>query len=232
MLRNGKISAPVSGSRVAKIYKVNWDTGEATRRGKVLKGIQMPWNIAYSKLTDKIYVVDDGDRSIKIYDPETGRMLQQIGPRIGFGRKLGYMYGICVDEDGDILVSEAEHGQILLFKSDGSGPYVVADEGLSRPMGIGITPEGYLAVSDRYNHCIRLYQYKNEQDCYDCIEMDGKCPKCRDHQYMNKSWKGRRQQTTRLNIREERARLMRKRNQERKKSVKVGGAELTLKAFE
>ena len=51
-------------------------------------------------------------------------------------------------------------------------------------------------------------------------------------QYMNKSWKGRRQQTTRLNIREERARLMRKRNQERKKSVKVGGAELTLKAFE
>ena len=56
--------------------------------------------------------------------------------------------------------------------------------GLSRPMGIGITPEGYLAVSDRYNHCIRLYQYKNEQDCYDCIEMDGKCPKCRDHQVL------------------------------------------------
>ena len=41
-------------------------------------------------------------------------------------------YGICVDEDGDILVSEAEHGQILIFKADGnafSGPYVVADEG-------------------------------------------------------------------------------------------------------
>jgi len=37
-----------------------------------------------------------------------------------------------VDEDGDILVSEAEHGQILLFKMDGNsfaGPYVVADEG-------------------------------------------------------------------------------------------------------
>ena len=34
-------------------------------------------------------------------------------------------------------------------------------------MGIGITPEGYLAVADRYNHCIRLYQYKrdpNEND--------------------------------------------------------------------
>ena len=29
-------------------------------------------------------------------------------------------------------------------------------------MGIGITPEGYLAVSDRYNHCIRLYQYKRD----------------------------------------------------------------------
>ena len=34
---------------------------------------------------------DDGDRSIKIFDPETGRMIKQIGPRIGFGRKLGYM---------------------------------------------------------------------------------------------------------------------------------------------
>lgn len=49
---------------------------------------------------------------------------------------------------------------------------------------------------------------------------------------MNKGWKGRRQQNTRLNIREERARLSRKRNQERKKQIKVGGAELTLKAFE
>ena len=48
---------------------------------------------------------------------------------------------------------------------------------------------------------------------------------------MNKSWKGRRQQTTRLNIREERARLLRKRDQERKRQIKVGGAELTLKAF-
>ena len=38
-------------------------------------------------------------------------------------------YGICVDGDGDILVSEAEHGQVLIFKADGSGPEVVADEG-------------------------------------------------------------------------------------------------------
>ena len=87
-------------------------------------------------------------------------------------------YGICVDGDGDILVSEAEHGQILMFKKDGSGPVVVADEGLSRPMGIGITPEGYLAVADRYNHCIRLYQYKRDvNDCHDCFEMNGTCPK-------------------------------------------------------
>jgi len=236
MLRNGKISAPVKGSRIAKIYKVNWNSGEATRKGKILRGIQMPWNLAYSKITDKIYVIDDGDRSIKIFDPETGRMITQIGPRVGFGRKLGYMYGICVDEDGDILVSEAEHGQILIFKADGnafSGPYVVADEGLSRPMGVGITPEGYLAVADRYNHCIRLYKYKRDAtDCLDCLEMGGVCPKCRDHQYMNKGWKGRRQATTRLNIREERARLIRKREADRKKTVKTGGAELTVKAFE
>ena len=43
-------------------------------------------------------------------------------------------YGITVDDDGDILVSEAEHGQILIFKSNAKGtaydgPYVVADEG-------------------------------------------------------------------------------------------------------
>ena len=49
---------------------------------------------------------------------------------------------------------------------------------------------------------------------------------------MNKGWKGRRQATTRLNIREERARLIRKREADRKKTVKTGGAELTVKAFE
>ena len=75
-------------------------------------------------------------------------------------------------------MSVAEHGQILMLKKDGSGPVLVADEGLSRPMGIGITPEGYLAVSDRYNHCIRLYQYKRDvNECHDCFEMNGTCPK-------------------------------------------------------
>ena len=99
-------------------------------------------------------------------------------------------------------------------------------------MGIGITPEGYLAVADRYNHCIRLYKYKRDSsDCMDCLESGGVCPKCRDHQYMNKGWKGRRQATTRLNIREERARLVRKREQDRKRSVKTGGAELTVKGL-
>ena len=38
-------------------------------------------------------------------------------------------------------------------------------------MGIGITPEGYLAVADRYNHCIRLYKYKRDSsDCMDCLD--------------------------------------------------------------
>ena len=72
-------------------------------------------------------------------------------------------------------MSEAEYGQILMFKKDGSGPVLVADEGLSRPMGIGITPEGYLAVFDRYNHYIRLYQYK--RDVNECFEMNGTRPK-------------------------------------------------------
>ena len=49
---------------------------------------------------------------------------------------------------------------------------------------------------------------------------------------MNKGWKGRRQATTRLNIREERTRLIRKRDKEKRKTVKTGGAEITVKAFE
>ena len=49
---------------------------------------------------------------------------------------------------------------------------------------------------------------------------------------MNKGWKGWGQRTTRLNIREERARLIRKREADRKRTIKTGGAELTVKAFE
>ena len=56
-------------------------------------------------------------------------------------------------------------------------------------MGIGITPEGYLAVADRYNHCIRLYKYKRDSsDCLDCLEMGGTCPKCRDHQVFSRTF--------------------------------------------
>ena len=38
-----------------------------------------------------------------------------------------------MDDDGDVIVSESEFGQILLFKCNGglsfTGPFVIADEG-------------------------------------------------------------------------------------------------------
>ncbi|KAM3874440.1 E3 ubiquitin-protein ligase TRIM32 [Diretmus argenteus] len=66
--------------------------------------------------------------------------------------------GMCVDANGDLLVTDSGRKEILLFPKEG-GFKVLIQEGLSCPVGVAITQKGQLLVLDCWDHCIKVYTY-------------------------------------------------------------------------
>uniref|UniRef100_A0A3Q4N6Q2 NHL repeat containing 4 n=1 Tax=Neolamprologus brichardi TaxID=32507 RepID=A0A3Q4N6Q2_NEOBR len=79
----------------------------------------------------------------------------------GLGPVLTCPWGLCIDSDGDVLVTDwgKQHHRVLIYPSKGVGWPLVTDN-LSSPRGLALLPDGHMVVSDSMNHCIKIYQYK------------------------------------------------------------------------
>ncbi|XP_061732392.1 E3 ubiquitin-protein ligase TRIM32 [Nerophis ophidion] len=66
--------------------------------------------------------------------------------------------GMCVDTNGDLLVTDSGRKEILQFPKDG-GFKVLIQDGLNYPVGVATTPKGQLLVLDYWDHCVKVYTY-------------------------------------------------------------------------
>ncbi|KAF7662180.1 hypothetical protein LDENG_00240800 [Lucifuga dentata] len=66
--------------------------------------------------------------------------------------------GMCVDTNGDLLVSDSGRKEILQFPKEG-GYKILIQEGLTCPVGVAVTQKGQLLVLDCWDHCIKVYTY-------------------------------------------------------------------------
>ncbi|XP_019626341.1 PREDICTED: uncharacterized protein LOC109471456 [Branchiostoma belcheri] len=121
-----------------------------------LKGpFYKPQNVNTDGLSN-IYVSDIGDRTVKVLDKE-GYMKGTIGKDI-----LRYPTGVCVDKEGNIIVSDMVKNTLEIFASDGHHLNTLIPEqgGLKAPQEIALTPDGTkLVVVDRGNDRVRVYRY-------------------------------------------------------------------------
>ncbi|CAL9682041.1 unnamed protein product [Knipowitschia caucasica] len=66
--------------------------------------------------------------------------------------------GMCVDNNGDLLVTDSGRKQILQFPKEG-GFKILIQEGLTCPVGVATTHKGQLLVLDCWDHCVKVYTY-------------------------------------------------------------------------
>lgn len=66
--------------------------------------------------------------------------------------------GMCVDANGDLLVTDSGRKEILQFPKDG-GYKILIQEGLTCPIGVAVTQKGQLLVLDCWDHCVKVYTY-------------------------------------------------------------------------
>lgn len=143
--------------------KLDPKTGYRLER-TVVTGFHRPYLVATCLASGMIAVSERGNEMgrvpcIKVLEPGWNTV-RVLGVCAGMGPVLACPWGICIDEDGDVLVADwGEQHRVLVYPAQGVG-WPMITQGLSSPRGLTLLPGGQLAVSDSMNHCIKIYQYK------------------------------------------------------------------------
>ncbi|XP_067114448.1 E3 ubiquitin-protein ligase TRIM32 [Osmerus mordax] len=108
---------------------------------------------------------------------EGGFSIGSVGMDGQLGKQLSHFFsetedfrcitGMCVDINGDLLVTDSGRKEILQFPKEG-GFNILIQEGLTCPVGVAITQKGQLLVLDCWDHCVKVYTYLQRQHSSAC----------------------------------------------------------------
>ncbi|KAM6902829.1 E3 ubiquitin-protein ligase TRIM32 [Xenentodon cancila] len=99
---------------------------------------------------------------------EGGFSIGSVGTDGQLGKQLSHFFsetedfrcitGMCVDANGDLLVTDSGRKEIIQFPKEG-GFNILIQEGLTCPVGVSTTQKGQLLVLDCWDHCVKVYTY-------------------------------------------------------------------------
>lgn len=108
---------------------------------------------------------------------EGGFSIGSVGTDGQLGKQLSHFFaetedfrcitGMCVDANGDLLVTDSGRKEILQFPKEG-GYNILIQEGLTCPVGVAVTHKGQLLVLDCWDHCVKVYTYLQRRRSSTC----------------------------------------------------------------
>ncbi|XP_068190424.1 E3 ubiquitin-protein ligase TRIM32 [Antennarius striatus] len=99
----------------------------------------------------------EGGFSIGSVDTE-GQLGKQLSHFFSETEDFRCITGMCVDANGDLLVTDSGRKEILQFPKEG-GFKILVREGLTCPVGVATNQKGQLLVLDCWDHCVKVYTY-------------------------------------------------------------------------
>ncbi|XP_069496527.1 serine-rich adhesin for platelets-like [Ambystoma mexicanum] len=101
----------------------------------------------------------DGGCCVKVLNDDW-QVVRVLGLKGGPGPVLFNPWGVCVDNEGDILVADwGQTHSVIHYPTKGS-PRAVVSDGLSSPRGLAVLQDHYLVAVDSMHNCIKIFQYK------------------------------------------------------------------------
>ncbi|KAM8904801.1 uncharacterized protein AB9W97_008279 [Spinachia spinachia] len=144
--------------------KLDPRTGARLER-TVVTGYHRPYLVAACLTTGLMAVSERGNETgrvpcIRVLDPGWNT-IRILGVCSSLGPVLACPWGLCIDNDGDVLVADwgKQHYRVLLYPPKGVG-WPIVNDSLRNPRGLALLPNGHMVVSDSMNHCIKIYRYK------------------------------------------------------------------------
>ncbi|XP_020494047.1 E3 ubiquitin-protein ligase TRIM32 [Labrus bergylta] len=99
----------------------------------------------------------EGGFSIGSVDTD-GQLGKQLSHFFSETEDFRCITGMCVDANGDLLVTDSGRKEILQFPKEG-GFKVLIQDGLTCPVGVATTHKGQLLVLDCWDHCVKVFTY-------------------------------------------------------------------------
>ncbi len=161
----GSCSIPGDGllftdSRLNKVFRVS---GEDRKLEVVNDSLQLlqPTGIAWSAVTNEIWVVETGGHRISVLD-EKGVLKRRIGSRGDDKGKFNFPTSICIDKNGDVYVVDAMNFRVQIFDKNGVFLSMFGEAGdvmgsLARPKGIAIDSYGDIYIADALLHSVQIF---------------------------------------------------------------------------
>jgi hypothetical protein len=123
--------------------------------------LMQPTGIAYSKVTDEIWIVETGAHRIAVLDRK-GNLLRRIGIRGSGNREFNYPTYIWIDDDGTVYIVDTLNYRIQILDKNGEFVFSFGKIGdatgfLARPKGIATDSKGNIYVADALFHCVQIF---------------------------------------------------------------------------
>jgi len=106
-----------------------------------LAGPRHSWMLPAAKRSDLLYVTDEGNYNVYVYDYPSGAL-------VGTLSNVSSPTGLCVDKKGNVFVTEYNGQAVLEYKHGGTNPVQQLNDN-GQPVGCSIDPTtGNLAVAN------------------------------------------------------------------------------------
>lgn len=147
-------------SRLNRIFCINLEKEELKILNDSLK-LEQPTGIAYSSVSNEIWVVETAAHRISILNKE-GEVIKTIGKRGTAPGEFNFPTAIWIDKAGDAYVVDAMNFRIQIFDKDGKfvtnfGKNGDAAGDFARPKGIATDTFGNIYVADALFHVVQIF---------------------------------------------------------------------------
>ncbi|XP_035698687.1 tripartite motif-containing protein 2-like [Branchiostoma floridae] len=120
--------------------------------------LETPVCVTVDESRDVMFVTDDSAHKVFAFDLDGNQMFDfgKEGQNVG---EFKSPEGVTLDTAGNIIVVSQGDGRLQMFGPDGTFKRTVATVKGGNPHGIGLTPDGYIAVACFAGHRIERYRY-------------------------------------------------------------------------
>jgi DNA-binding beta-propeller fold protein YncE len=140
--------------------------------GQIAEGLVDPVGLAVDNENRFLYVVDEQQDLVFVYDADSLKLLRHIGVP---GKKhtstapgeFGGASNVAVDKDGNVYVTDTMNNRVEIFDADGKfisefGKHGDGPGYFARPKGIAVDCDGHIWVADEYQDRVQVYNREGE----------------------------------------------------------------------
>lgn len=155
-----------------KMHRVLVFNPQHVVEGQIADGLVDPVGLAIDNENRFLYVVDEQQDLVFVYDADSLKLLRHIGVA---GKKhtsdlpgeFGGASNVAVDQDGNVYVTDTMNNRVEIFDADGNflsefGKHGDGPGYFARPKGIAVDCDGHIWVADQYQDRVEVFNREGQ----------------------------------------------------------------------